>query len=456
MHKYPKVSRALKNFFWVLFFCQEVLALQQKGLSRQESIEVFRENENYAVIVGIDQYDNINPLNYAVKDAERLSKFFKDQGYAVISLTNYAADNLRILERLKTVVDIAAKSTGKRGNIIFAFSGHGFSDKENNYLATPRTNPNDLANTAIPVKDIKSLLESAHVRQRVMFIDACRNDPGKSISMARQTFQADNDAEGLGILYGTGPGGVSYEDAELEQGVFSHFLLVGLLGGAVTHEGLITFDSLHKSVVNKVKRHVLKRFQKTQVPYISGERSGDFIVAWGPDGQPVDSEIELVHNMDYEQLRSNQAFIVTARVTHINPIKEVSLFYRIKGELDYSKTELHDGLKSGNYMVEIPASKISAPGLEYYLEVKDNKGNLGRKGSHQEPLRVAVMSVLPGSTGSGEKPIITTSPTEKWLWVIGIGAVGALIAANSNGESSSGGSNGDSEKGHVTILVPDP
>ena len=59
----------------------------QKGLTRVESEAVYRQNENYAIIIGVDQYDRLPHLNYAVSDAERLSKLFESQGYQVMLLS---------------------------------------------------------------------------------------------------------------------------------------------------------------------------------------------------------------------------------------------------------------------------------------------------------------------------------------------------------------------------------
>ncbi len=469
----------MRNFTWIsyrlIFMCCLLLASQgtvaeQKGLSRIESAEVFKGNENYAVIVGIDRYDKINPLSYAVDDAKRLGKFFSDQGYEVQLLTNNDADLERVIDRLSVVADAAANPGSKRGNIVFAFSGHGFSEAGENYLAIPSTDPNDLTGTALSVNIIKSLLESAKVRQRVMFIDACRNDPSKSISDTKQTFHADNDADGMAILYSTGGGRVSYEDSELEQGVFSHFLLKGLQGDAVTKEGLITFDSLHEQVVDEVKRHVLKRFSKSQKPYISGERSGDFVVAWGPDGAdgykpPVNPEpepilvpepepiLEVVHHAGEEAIKSNQAYIVSTKIKHSDPLKRVMLYYRRQGDLSYTKSDLRSSNLSGLYLVEVPASKLQAPGLEYYLEAEDQKGVVARNGSQFSPLQVAVTGAEPALL---ETPPVTegggfSMTPRRWMYV-GLGALVLGVLASSGG--GDGGESGNDE--NVTILVPDP
>lgn len=251
----------------------------QKGMTRSESARVFSDNENYAVIVGINQYDHIGHLNYAVEDARRLAAFFESQGYQVELLTDYAASRKRILQRLQTVAEIVANPGGESGNVVFAFSGHGFRNNKTNYLATPETDPDSLATTALALTDVSHILEQAQVRQRVLFIDACRNDPGRSIANDNSSFVSDDDAEGLAILYSTRAEKKSWEDTTLQQGVFSYYLVKGLQGEAVAKDGLVTFDNLHRYVSKKVKKHVLNRFKKVQIPYIGGERTGEFVLA---------------------------------------------------------------------------------------------------------------------------------------------------------------------------------
>ncbi len=260
---------------------QPVLA-GQKGLTRAESVDVFSGNENYAVIIGVNKYDEIGNLNYAVEDAMRLTRFFEEQGYNVKTLTNFGATKNRVLKHLRNVAEIAGNPGGTEGNVVFAFSGHGFRHKGQNYLATPETNPSDISGTALSLKEVSGMLEQAEVRQRVLFIDACRNDPSKGRVSKSRTFTADKSAEGLAILYSTRADRLSWEDNKLQQGVFSHFLIKGLKGGAAAGDGYVSFDRLQRYVANRVKKYVFNNFDEVQIPYIGGERTGEFILAKGP------------------------------------------------------------------------------------------------------------------------------------------------------------------------------
>ena len=101
----------------------------------------------------------------------------------------------------------------------------------------------------------------------------------RSVGVRREGFEPDDGAEGVAVLYSTAAQRLSWEDPQLGHGVFTHYLAEGLEGAAADDDGLVTFDGLRRYVSGKVKRHVLERFDDIQVPYIGGERTGEFVLA---------------------------------------------------------------------------------------------------------------------------------------------------------------------------------
>ena len=256
-----------------------VLPMPAAAQSDPAARALFESNENYAVVVGVDRYRYANPLNYAVADATRLAGLLEAQGYEVELIVDYEADPDAIVERLRTVGEIITRDgRERRGNLLFAFSGHGFRQGQENYLATGRTDPERLVETALPMSALKDVLLESGVRQRALFIDACRNDPSRSRGHDNGTFTLDEDAEGLAILYSTGAGTLSWEDPDLGQGVFSYFLSEGLSGEAADEAGYVTFDGLYRYVQTAVKNYVLSEFDRKQIPYVGGERTGTFVL----------------------------------------------------------------------------------------------------------------------------------------------------------------------------------
>ena len=277
----------------------------ERGLTRAESEEVFAQNENYAIVVGIDRYENLPALRHARDDAARLTALFREQGYTVFELPNYEASERRILAAIAKAGRLATnEGRHRQGNVVFAFAGHGFRDGRTNYLATGETDPEDLARTALSVSSVREALEASGVRQRVLLIDACRNVPGaRSVGDPHQAgFSPDEGAEGVAVLYSTGARQLSFEDPGLGQGVFTHYVAKGLSGEAAGADGLVTFDRLWRYVEGKVKRHVIEAFGEVQVPYVGGERTGEFVLARVESGEVERLDVEPEPTPDVSRL----------------------------------------------------------------------------------------------------------------------------------------------------------
>jgi formylglycine-generating enzyme required for sulfatase activity len=195
------------------------------------------------------------------------------------------ADATRGIVR-RSLNELAAALDPDQGTLFFYFSGHGFQQEDRNYLATFGSTVDDLKGEGLAVSDIESILRSSRTRQSMMFIDACRNNPAAGArSAGTRTFASLGAAQGLRALYSTRSGQVSYESDELQQGVFTYFMIRGMRGEAAGGDGLVTFRDLADYVTAQVRGYGVKAGQ-LQVPYEAGESSGDFLVARGSINPP--------------------------------------------------------------------------------------------------------------------------------------------------------------------------
>ena len=71
---------------------------------------------------------------------------------------------------------------------------------------------------------------------------------------------------------------MSYEDDQLQQGIFSYFLAKGLSGEAARPDGLVTFQDLSFYVTQQGRMRSAPSGH-LQVPYEAGEASGDLLLA---------------------------------------------------------------------------------------------------------------------------------------------------------------------------------
>jgi tetratricopeptide (TPR) repeat protein len=255
-----------------------LFAQQAKRIGRvpEAQRQTFEKQAKVAVLAGVGHYPSrsgLSELRFPARDVDLLGAELEKQGYRVVALKEQEAVKGSIVQALKDAAGMVEK---EQGTILFFFSGHGFSDKGKNYLATYEASLGDLAGSGLAVADVEQRLKASGAVRQVLFIDACRNEAGKSVST--RTFARFQAAAGLKELYATKMGEVSFEYDELQHGVFAHYLILGLQGQAAGTDGLVTFRDLADYVTESVKGFGFKK-GRMQVPYEAGESSGDFLLA---------------------------------------------------------------------------------------------------------------------------------------------------------------------------------
>lgn len=260
----------------ISFFCSLSLAESEHLAFDAAAAD---KHKKYAILVGINQYRHYPHLNHSVADAELLSDRFENLGYTVKVLRDYEADPDIILDNLYRIGNLLeAANTLNEGTIVFAFSGHGFQQDGENFLALSKSDPTDLRRTSLPVDKVKNALSRSGIARKLMFVDACRNMPTRAFPLDTTSFLPDTTDEGLGIIYSTAPGELSFEDVKLGHGVFSYYLANALRGAGTNPNGIISLNSVFRYLQPNVSGHVFNAFDKEQFPYVAGERGGDISI----------------------------------------------------------------------------------------------------------------------------------------------------------------------------------
>jgi len=250
---------------------------QAKRVAAVAQREPFLRATKSAVIVGISDYPpetGMTQLKFAKADADAMAAALRAQGYSVRLLTDGRATRSLITSAVREAAQIADPS----GAVLFFFSGHGFATSAaKNFLVTSGVTAEDVAKEGLSLEDLQAEMQRSPARQKMMFIDACRNEPGKSASA--RSFSDLQASSGLRVLLSTQSGKMSFENDSLKQGVFTHFLLRGMGGEAAGADGLVTFRDLSDFLASSVRRWSFEQ-GFTQVPVErSDEASGDFLLA---------------------------------------------------------------------------------------------------------------------------------------------------------------------------------
>ena len=260
-------------------------------------------NKRFALIIGIDEYSDpqINRLQGAQRDAHTLADaLVRYAGFPpeqVILLTNDAAAGRRplrsvMLQRLSNLRGVVPKD----GLLLVAFSGHGIERGGKAFLLPSDAVAADdvalLEDTAISVERMRESIRATGVRQVMLILDACRNDPmaGRSNAANLMTemmrrgfdFSARNQGvEAFVTLYATAVGQRAYEYTEKQQGYFTWALIEGLKGAAANKKGEVTLGELKRYIENTVPQRVKLELGREQKPFavIEGYKAEELVVA---------------------------------------------------------------------------------------------------------------------------------------------------------------------------------
>ncbi|BAZ38139.1 hypothetical protein NIES4101_40740 [Calothrix sp. NIES-4101] len=233
--------------------------------------------KNWAITIGVNQYDYLQPLNYAKRDAKLMHDFLRNE--ASFEQVYFFADDSP---------DVAGKSTRPNranlrhflltrfdkpfmeagDNFWFFFSGHGMRYADRDYLMPSDGNPGDVADTAIPINFVSERLRRCGADNVVLILDACRNQGGgnKGEGLGRQTAEEARQT-GVISIFSCSPNEYSYEIDALQQGAFTSVLLegLGIQGKCATVERLNQYLSFR--VPEIARQHNKAR----QTPYIIAE-----------------------------------------------------------------------------------------------------------------------------------------------------------------------------------------
>ncbi|WP_442948848.1 SUMF1/EgtB/PvdO family nonheme iron enzyme [Nostoc sp.] len=232
--------------------------------------------KNWAISIGINQYDYLQPLNYAKRDAQLMQEFLsKEAGFERIFFfcddsPELAGKSTRptrtnLLRVLRQLFDNPFMGAGD--NFWFFFSGHGIRYADRDYLMPCDGDPEDIENTAIAINFVTERLRRCGADNVVLILDACRNEGKKTgEGIGRQTAQEARQ-QGVISIFSCIPQEYSYEIEALKQGAFTTALLegLGIQGKCATVERL---DQYLKFRVPELVR----QYKNTrQTPYVIAE-----------------------------------------------------------------------------------------------------------------------------------------------------------------------------------------
>ncbi|HEX6623480.1 MAG TPA: caspase family protein, partial [Pyrinomonadaceae bacterium] len=260
--------------------------------------------KRFALVIGVDRYDDtqITTLGGASNDARALASaltahagFPSDQ--VVLLASDQPAERRptrgNVLRRLSNLAEVVPKD----GLLLFAFAGHGMERGGQAFLLPSDAQVSDdvtlLEQTAVNVAQIKGWVRKTGVRQVLLLLDACRNDPAgrsdadnpltETYTRALDLDRRNREVEAFVTLYATAIGRRAYEFREKRQGYFTWALVEGLRGAAANDRGEVTLDRLISYLQERVPKQVALDLGrgKVQRPYavVEGYKADELVLA---------------------------------------------------------------------------------------------------------------------------------------------------------------------------------
>ena len=135
-------------------------------------------DNSYALIIGIDKYENVSNLDYAVKDANSVASLLKDN-------FNFPAENVKILlndeatlTNFKNSLEEISLSAKVNDRVLIYFAGHGETmdlteGGERGYLLPVDGNKEDLYLSSIGMDELEDISEMSKAKHTLYLVDAC-------------------------------------------------------------------------------------------------------------------------------------------------------------------------------------------------------------------------------------------------------------------------------------------
>jgi hypothetical protein len=265
------------------------LALMSPPSSAQET------GKRLALLVGVDKYPSgsgFSSLPFPQRDVDQLAKLLLDSGYRaehvrVLTMEKGFKDDplfLPIGQNILQEFRLLVVDRKPRDSLIVALVGHGLTrrvkvkdeagdvvEKDAAFFCPMNADIRD-TDTMISLDKLYAELEVCKAGVKVMFVDACRDNPTQGNTGAIP-FAPPPVPASVAALFSCSDGEVAWEEAELGggHGVFFHFLIEGLKGDADgNRDGKVSLLELTEYAQDKVPDFVSHRRGRRQMPVLLG------------------------------------------------------------------------------------------------------------------------------------------------------------------------------------------
>ena len=243
----------------------------------------------WAVMVGINDYPEATKLHYCRQDVIDLAKAFRESlGFQDVLEFHEESELKPERDRIfRQLGDIRDSHKVKPDDLfVFYFSGHGINEGGRDYLLPIGARPQDVSVLGIRVQELAKYLKDIGCNNTAMFVDACRDvipgAKGTGTASIGEESKAVLSEAGIIAFFSCNPKDRSYEIEALEHGSFTYCLLQAIREGAAE-----TVSELESYLKENVPQINLTHNKNTQQPYavIAPPERGKLQIFFNPHAQ---------------------------------------------------------------------------------------------------------------------------------------------------------------------------
>jgi len=265
------ISGIINNVFYFADFKDDDIIFNSVDISKfkhNNQLSLNREDiydDSWAVIIGIDNYQNLSNLDYAVEDAKAIKEL-------LITKFDYSEENVKLLLNeeankmniVNVISDVSLKA-GENDRILVFYAGHGETmplpeGGEMGYLVPIDGNQENLFASSIPMDDLKDLSNMSKSKHMLFLIDACYGGLAAVGSRGLESAKTPNYLEKISsiksrqIITAGGKNEKVFEKSEWGHSAYTMNLLRALKDGLAdsNEDGYITAGELGLYLNEKV------------------------------------------------------------------------------------------------------------------------------------------------------------------------------------------------------------
>lgn len=237
-----------------------------------------RGQDTLAILVGVQDYDNVQKLTHINNDVEQLADVLASHGDGTGHLVRrlIAPTMGRAIDRefLHGAISNLLKHSGNIETVLFYFSGHGFQSKDGKlYLCPSDIDPRSPETTGLSLEWVKDQINANGAKNKILILDCCHAGAAqRGLAPLKMGYweppvgQAAGD-QGSITLASCKSEQTSLVWPEKRQSMFSYWMVKGMSGFADDNQdGEIDFDELYRFVSHNVKLSAKQQFGHPQEP----------------------------------------------------------------------------------------------------------------------------------------------------------------------------------------------